>query len=453
MLRHIEIKNVKRISFLDFKNEDGHNLIKVSGKNAQGKTSVLQAIELALSGRHGLIEHALKEGEEEGYAIVETDEIKAKRKIWKDKYGAPKSELIVWDKTAGGKIVQSPKTFLKQLFGKSFFRPEEFINDKPKGRVETLKEALGLDFTDLDNEKIRLMAERKETGQEKKLTEGQLRAYNHLPTTPPASRNVDEIIKKINEIEKLFERERNEAEISKKENKEYETKKDKLNKKILTMGDFEKSLAEDIVKLEVLQNSIKTTENIIAEYRKQIKEDKATVTQLSKDIKKGYKVSKEDIANSEMLRAELKEASVIDKTFEEFKMRDRINNNLIGLAKKYKQLTNKIDAIDGQKKKILADTEFPVPGMTFGEEDIELNGVPFWSLSTAEKIKISIGVAVKINNEIKFICLEEGSALDENSMAELEALAQKEGYTIFVELVERNENNAMLIISEGRIKE
>lgn len=452
MLTRLEIRNIKKISFLEFENSNDDRIIEIAGKNAQGKTSILNAIEMALSGRSGLIEHALKDGEDEGYVIVETDRLKAKRRFWQDKKGNTKSELSVWDKTAGGQIVQGPKTFLNDLFGKAFFRPADFIHAKPTERLETLRLALGIDFTDLDNNRTRLFGERIEVGREKKLTEGNLRAYDHLPTSRPESREMNTVLAEIAEIEKLFNRERNEESERAREFKEYDAAKKEYEESLARDGRLKGIAISVRNEINQLKHKLEDIETQIKRNGEQLKSSLKKSEDLEKNVRQGYKVPPGQVNAMATLREELKEISLVEKTNQEFSMRDKINSDLKNLSEKYRQLTKSIDGIDKKKKEILAETKFPIIGMSFGDEDILLNKIPFYSLSTAEKIKIAIGVNAEINNEMKIICLEEGSALDDNSLQEIRELATINDYTIIVESVERNRSDALLIISEGRAK-
>ena len=64
MIKKLTIENVKKISFMEL-NLDDQSIVRMRGKNAQGKTSVLDAIEMALKGQRALKERPIKDGESE----------------------------------------------------------------------------------------------------------------------------------------------------------------------------------------------------------------------------------------------------------------------------------------------------------------------------------------------------------------------------------------------------
>ena len=87
----LESENIKRLHAVKIK-PDG-SLIVIGGKNAQGKTSVLDSIEYALGGTSKIPSKPIHKGEKKARVVVELDSIIVTRT-----FGESGSKLVVSDK-------------------------------------------------------------------------------------------------------------------------------------------------------------------------------------------------------------------------------------------------------------------------------------------------------------------------------------------------------------------
>lgn len=447
MIKKLEISNIKKISFMELTPDD--NLIKLRGKNAQGKTSVIDSIMMALGGSRAIGEYPIKEGESSGQIILETDFCKVQRDIYKSKYGETKTSLTIFDKQ--GNLIKRPQEFLNRLLGDSIVSPEEIIHKAPKDRIEMLKTAFGIDFSDLDGERGRLFNERTERRRTEKLMTGNLLAYRHLPEKQEGHRTAEEILKDIKEAEIPFERERESKALQSRERAEiqelYEERDGAMSnvqQQSFAANELNIKIKEMIERKNQLEREVKKNEKWLDDVEKRLVEAK-------KKISKGYTVLPKDIERMDVLKEELKRSSLVEKESQEMKLRDKIYKDRENERKIISLLGREIDNIDNEKKRILRDTKFPIDGMEFGELDIMFNGIPFLECSMAEKIKIAVAICVKTNSDAKIMRLEDGSLLDSDSLKEIEEMAKESGTQIWVEIVEQGKDNSALIIEEGHI--
>jgi hypothetical protein len=93
----------------------------------------------------------------------------------------------------------------------------------------------------------------------------------------------------------------------------------------------------------------------------------------------------------------------------------------------------------------------PVEGLSLGDDDVFLGGIPFKQLSQAVKIKTSAAIAMAAKPRIRILCVREGALLDDDNFKLLTAMAQEAGYQLWVEVVD---NNAQIgfIIEDGRAR-
>ena len=442
MIKKLTIQNIKKISFVEIENPD-KSLIEIVGKNAQGKSSILQAIEMALGGGKYLGEMPLKEGEERGHVIVETDDVRAERRIHRDAHGNIKTQLIVYDRQ--GDIVNRPQEYLNNLLGSSTYNPMEMVNTTPAERVEMLKESFGINFSELDKERGRAYAERTEINREQRILEGQLLEYPaEVPEDPP--RTMDAVLEEKKKIDEHFARERDEANLRREER----TKCDHLRLKISQLNGERSSLKIEIEKLEM---RLKAAKEKLETTEKEIGEMSAALKGLEEKITVGYKVPASILEKSKQLEAEISTVALANREMERFKLGRKLHDEYhrkIGLAN---DRTKRIKEIDLEKQNILRSVNFPIEGVSFGEDDILFNGVPFTNASLAERIKLVVSINAAMNPSIRIMRIEEGSSLDEKSIEELRKFAEENNFQFWIEVVDRKDkNNAnMLIIEDGKI--
>lgn len=121
----IKIKNLFGIKETEL---DGRN-VEVTGTNGTGKTSIIDAIKLALTNSPER-DYVIKQGENEGEIIIETDTglyIDRKKRTGKVDYRSIKD---------GGKDVAGPEAMLKTLFSPLQIDPVAFIQmDKKEQNI------------------------------------------------------------------------------------------------------------------------------------------------------------------------------------------------------------------------------------------------------------------------------------------------------------------------------
>ena len=116
--------------------EAGDKSVELIGKNGTGKTSVIDAIRYALTNKSDR-DYIVRNGETEGEIIIETDtglKINRKPRIQQGDYKSVKQN---------GKEVQSPETFLKDIFTPLQLNPVEFMMMDKKAQNGLILDKIG----------------------------------------------------------------------------------------------------------------------------------------------------------------------------------------------------------------------------------------------------------------------------------------------------------------------
>src|SRR5690606_8362615 len=118
------------------------------------------------------------------------------------------------------------------------------------------------------------------------------------------------------------------------------------------------------------------------------------------------------------------------------------------------QMTSNLEGLLKEKEKQLEEANLPVPGLDFKNGDVSFNGIEFEQINTAEKIKISMCMAMALNPRLKVVRIMNGSLIDSDGMDEIKKIAQEKGFDIWIEKVSnRKTSENSFLISEGELHE
>jgi len=180
----LEAENIKGIKVVDI-TAPAVNIIRITGANEQGKTSVLDAITMAIGGANCIPPDPIRHGANEAHITLDCGEFIVERR-WTDPDDLTKTYLTV--KARDGKKYSSPQALLNSWIGSLSFDPLEFAGMEAKQQMETLAKLIKLDI-DLDEWEI----QQKGTSEERTIInrrirelEGQLKGLSKPKDDLPA---------------------------------------------------------------------------------------------------------------------------------------------------------------------------------------------------------------------------------------------------------------------------
>ena len=119
-------------------------LVMVTGRNAQGKSSVLDSIQAALAGGRACPADPIRHGQKGASIRLDLGDLVVTRKFTKD------GSTLTVTNAEGGKI-SSPQAMLDAMLGQISFDPLAFSKAKPRDQFDQLKDVAKVD---LDLEKM-----------------------------------------------------------------------------------------------------------------------------------------------------------------------------------------------------------------------------------------------------------------------------------------------------------
>lgn len=414
---HLEINDLKKISAIEIDPATGKPII-LTGDNGQGKSSVLDAIVLALSnsGLDDPIRHGRPSGAVKLTLGAGKVEYLLERKITKSG-----DRLTLTG--ADGTPVAKPQTFLNGILGNYAFDPLEFTRLKPKAQVEALREAAGLDFTDIDAKRAEYYAERTTVNREGKEVAAQLEALN-----PPANDLPSGEVSIAVEFEKLREMEdyvRSVADLSK-------SAKDAFDER----QNYEAKIRRVKDELELLTSAHKVADE---KYNMLFNEHERA--QSNCPTPEAIEAAKDVISRVDQTNQAIRNAITYKATEEKLKE----------LRLKFANLNRRIEEIDEEKKESIKNANLPLDGLELTDEGVMVNGTFFSQLSTAEQIRVSALVAMSQNPTLKIIMIRDGALLNTSNLAMISSLAAERGVQVWIEKFQESASDVGLHIVDGAI--
>lgn len=427
-LKILELRasNFKRLTAVHVRLTDDGAPIVVGGKNAAGKSSVLDAIESALSGAKAVPQDPVRHGARKGDVAIDLGELRVERT-----FTHKSTSLKVYD--ADGVPIKSPQGALDALCSAISFDPLAFTREDPKKQDETLKAVLGLDFADIEAARAKLYAERTESNREKKRLEAVLESMADVPPGTP-----DE---EVSVADLLTEIERREA--AKRANDERRAELADMRETADNIaGDLE-ATNEDIARLQFelkkRQLEAASLTDRLSVQRRQIADATIEVEALTDP-------------DTSPLREQIATAEETNRNVRVKRERADVSAKVDALAEQSENATAAIESLDEEKADRLAKAEFPVDGLGFSDLGPTLHGVPLEQASQAEKLRLSVAICVSLNPRIPVMLVREGSFLDSDGMRLLAELARDHDVQLWIERVSDDGEGCTILIEDGAIR-
>jgi DNA repair exonuclease SbcCD ATPase subunit len=406
----LTVQNLLRIQAAEV-TPDGA-LVIVAGRNDQGKSSLLNCIGIALSGKN-LPEEPIRKGETRGHVILETEQFVITRKFSQSGGG----QLIVHDRE--GQPVTQPQTKLDALYNLTTFDPLTFTRQKPADQAATLRTLTGLDFSAEQARHAELFSRRTEVGRDVQLQKGRMSTIARNPDVPAKPIDLAELTERLNAaIESNTSLDRLRAQLS--------DENDAVDEAEMTVKDAEKRLQAARARLT----------NVTAE---------------RDALKKRVESSAE--VDTALLTQELSQANVTNLAIRENARWSEEHRQLTALESRYAALTEELSRIAEDRNKRTREAKFPVDGLGFDDAgNVTFEGHPFSQVSSSKQIRVSLAIACALNPNLRVMLIRDGSLLDADSLKLVREFAEQHNAQVFLECVGHRED-ATVIIEDGQVSE
>jgi hypothetical protein len=499
----LQVENIFGVKAVDLK-LNGNSAV-LTGPNRAGKTSVLDAILLAIGKlKDG---NPLKLGERKGKVTADFGKFVVERS-WDANKSTP-----IWKITGkDGKRYSTAKDLFDTFIDDLTVQPKKWIEQPAKDRIRSLYKVLGIDLDEYESRKKELYNERTQIGRDRKRAEGtkngiyethldlvkkgQAIAFDDQPETELSFSELNNELAKLREQDQArnkLEHEvrtlanRIESFIERKEtaNLYYNRNVDEMNTLIGKYKSLDKMIkdsddpADEIAKVKAeiarlqkklaelekqqnnRQNAIETMNELktkIMQFKQQISTQETERKEIDNElvqIEKQHSMAVNMLNNTPEVRPEIEtlqhKMNALEKMNASIRTRQKYQEALDEysiLDREYEEYTEQLSAMEARIQKKLARADLP-SGLEINDNDILLNGVKFERLSTMQKLELALQVGMRIKqngngkDHLKLVTMDI-SPMDEKSRAEAIKLIEKHGFQGILEIASIDKEGGMV---------
>lgn len=418
-------ENVKRIVAVSI--TPTGNLVEITGRNMQGKSSVLDVISWTLEGAGAIQKVPLRKGQKSGWGRLDLGDYVVTRKFERTDGEEFTTSLTVENKD-GGKLSKG-QTLISSFLGDLTMDPVEFLRMKAKDRFDTLKGYVeGVDIEAIDAANRTDFDKRTEVNRQAKAKTAEADAMP-IPDATPAA--------KVDEAALLVE-----LEDVGKHNTDRETRKANRESAAQTIAQHRKDAAsrrDSAIDLRAQADS--------ADREADECDQKAAA--LEERVKQAGELPEpKDTAE---IRARLDAAKKTNATIDQATRRTALREDAGKLVTESDAITARMEARLKQKQDAIAAAKMPVEGITFADGDILLNGVPFEQASYAEQLRASVAIAMAGEPRLKVLRIREGSLIDDDGVKLVAEMAQARDWQVWMERVDSTGGRGF-VIEDGQVR-
>jgi hypothetical protein len=426
----LQVENVLRAVAVYIK--PNGKVVELTGRNKQGKTSVLEALWMALGGERAIPAMPIHDGADAGFIIVEIGDAsgvayKITRRLKAREGGGYTTTLIV--ENADGSRFQKPQDMLNALVGSLSCDPLEFLRKSEKDRFDLLKQFVTDVDLDIVDQEIRVNFDRR-TLVNRRVKELRAQAAGVIvPENAPT--------KRIDESELVAQMEK--AAAGNVEIVNLRSAREKAAAEINTMVDRAKTMKVRAADLRRQADAVEaeSTELMDVAGAAQKKLDDAPVPPNPVDVS--------------LLRQQIADARAANDILARVERRQEIIADAEMAESEADSLSAAIEELKAKKQQAVATAKMPVEGITFGDGVVLFDGFPLSQASGAQQLRLSVGIAASLNPRLRFVRIKDASLLDQESWEALEHLAEEMNLQVFAETVQSNRPTAV-IIEDGHVK-
>ena len=415
-------------------------------KNGGGKSALIQAM-MSPMDKKVLPPEPIKEGEERAritHKIGGTLNGEYKEYTM-DLYftqGDKKGRLVITNEK--GEAVKSPSTMIKSMIGNVSFDVTKWLNDDKAKKLETIKALTGKGVEiDIINKRIK---EIKEDVKYKKK-----RAEDLEATVANHEFNPDDVEKYSSSID-IDALQSEMAKVSK--NQEvWDGIKNKIDGFHKDIDSAQKNISSHEAELIRLKEAYEISRlaklALIQDEKDVIDKTKMNVLKGEEWVKNNQRPSIDEISNK------MNDAAAHNQKFERISQLAEQRREMIGAKQGVDVLLGNIHKLEGERSDIISNSQLPIEGLRFTDEEIFLNDLPLeeGQVNTAKLMEVSIDIAIALNPNYKGIFIHNGNLFDKANIKKIVKKIEDAGYFAVIEMVSYDGNDLEVRFTETEFKQ
>lgn len=438
------VENFKKIRLVEIAPKRRRTTI--TGKNGQGKTSILDAMWALFVGKRAIPDKPVRKGADKSKlsATLADDDGKPLLLIKRLVHGDRTTTVTVEAAPGAVRPAGTHQAVLDTLVGEMSFDPIAFIHLEPKKQVEFLlqtivKVAVDLDALTTANEAD--YEERRNIDREAAALQTMVNAATYSPNLPADKIDEGEISQRIAAANEANRNMRTTFQIKNELGAKLGIEKAAVESNEATIARLAEEIEEAERQLELKKDALQAAHSVHAQLLLNVKIAEQTWNEAPSGELLDVQPLTDELATAQLTNRE------IDK-------RTRAQADQAKLAAKrarVTQLTRQMEERQEQKRAALANAQMPVEGLTFNEEGVFFKGLPLETLGEAEQIRVSLALAMASNPKLRAVPIARGESLDEDSLALIDQMAEEQDFQIFMARVDTS-GKVGIVLSDGMVE-
>ncbi len=460
------IQDFKRVKLVEIQ-PTANGLTILGGRNAQGKSSCLDAIAYALGGEAFRPSDINNHEAEKNAAIrVEINGLIVER--------AGKNAAL---KITDARGMRGNQTILNDIVGKfaldlgSFMRASD--TDKAKLLLKMFPE-LEANLAELKTQADGIRASRADNNRDRKRLQAQFDAMPNFPEAPAQEINISELAA---ELQKVTEEETETVAVKCELQKmiaEDGSLKDELNAKKqaeesrhvaknhleVEYGsaatelehEFERRKAE--LKQIFADRAKKLDEEIASLHNEQTRIQKLIVSreESEKELSESLSTEPDYTAVKAEIMTRRQQADERNRQIRANAERAKVYDQMVEVANVTARQTRELEDIENRRTAMLQKAELPMPELSITEDgELLYRGQKWDCMSGSERLKVATGICMKSKPGCGFVLIDGLEAMDAQTLAEFAEFLTEQNMQGIGTIV--GENSATVIIEDGKVKE
>lgn len=395
----LELENVKRIKALSLE-PAADGLTIIGGNNAQGKTSVLDAICWALGGDRNKPSNAHRDGSvlDPHIKITMSNGIVVER-------SGKNGSLKVIDPTGKRAGQQLLNTFCEELA----LNLPKFLQSNSREKANTLLQIIGVEekLAQLDLDIKSLYNRRHVLGQQADIAEKSAKGLPYYADAPSEPVSISELIlrqQSILAVNGENQRKRQRVEQIRREHTLAVAERDCI---LMRVAAIEQDLAE----------AEKSAEDLRDESTEQIEADIANIEQINVKVR----------ANMD---------------------RQRADQDAERLRNEYDSLTGALEQKRSERQQLLDGADLPLPGLSVDEGELTYLGKKWDCMSSSEQLRVGTAIVKALNPSCGFVLLDKLEQMDLNTLRDFGLWLNEQGLQAIATRVSTGDE-CSIIIEDG----
>lgn len=419
------VENVKRIEAAAISPTD--EVTKIGGWNENGKSSLIDSIEYTLCGGRALPVEPLRRGARKGFSRVQIGSASTGVGLVAERHYTKKGDRLVVMLDGQDQPITAPQKLLDTLYNANAAQPDDFLDLKPKDKLVVLQKLLGVSFDDLDTKYAEIYRERTGVSREAKLLEGQIEGAEHYDDAPKDAIDTEEL--------------RDQVERATGHNQQVALREREVERRTMQAKSLLQQVEQYEQEIEALRKRAIELKAKQVELRSQA--EALSEPQASEPL--------EPIDTAALL-TQLQGAEETNRKVLSNQQRRKLQTEFRAKNAEVDRLTFALEALTEEKENRIAAAKFPVPGLSFSDDGVLLNGLPLEQASQEQQVIVAAGIALAQQPALRAILMRRGSLLDPKHQAILREWAKENKCQVFLEVVGKDAD-CQVIIENGLVEE